>query len=106
MKDRSPPPPADRDKLRELFQKLDVNHDGRLELGEIRDALHLQGITAPGEAEVSSLYPRLSGLLCLLIIYWDMFLLSHVVRTLMSVYGNNVLCFRTKFQQIVLIFWL
>ena len=48
----SDPPPTDKEKLKELFEELDLNRDGRLELSEIRKALHLRGITNPGEAEV------------------------------------------------------
>lgn len=46
------PPPTNEERLRELFEKLDINNDGRLELDEIRKALHHQGITTPGVAEV------------------------------------------------------
>ena len=54
MSNSGSPPPTDKEKLKELFQKLDINKDGRLELSEIREALHHQGITTPGEAEVST----------------------------------------------------
>ncbi len=49
-------PPTDKEKLKELFQELDINGDGRLQLSEIEKALHRQGITTPGEAEVSIEY--------------------------------------------------
>ena len=49
-------PSTDRDRLEKLFQRLDVNKDGHIDMSEIQRGLWKQGISDPEEARVSVLH--------------------------------------------------
>lgn len=42
----------DKERIRKLFQQLDVNQDGRIDVDEMNRGLNKLGINSPGEAEV------------------------------------------------------
>ena len=42
----------DKERIKKLFQQLDVNQDGRIDVEEINRGLSKLGINSPGEAEV------------------------------------------------------
>lgn len=45
----------DRERVKELFQQLDVNKDGRIDIQELTDGLHKRGIShLPAEVQVST----------------------------------------------------
>ena len=45
-------PSVDKERLEKLFQRLDANNDGRIDLSEIQRGLHEKGIHDPEEARV------------------------------------------------------
>jgi len=50
---------ADERRLEELFRKLDVNRDGRIDIHDLSEALHrLKVPQLPGHAQVCSKQPR------------------------------------------------
>lgn len=46
-----PRPAVDRERLKALFEQLDINKDGRIDVNEIQKGLSKLGINKPGEAE-------------------------------------------------------
>ena len=48
-----PRPAVDRERLKALFEQLDINKDGTIDVNEIQKGLSKLGINKPGEAEVN-----------------------------------------------------
>jgi len=53
MTERRQPPSLDPEKVKELFQQLDANGDGRVDVKELTEGLSRMGVpTIPGQAQV------------------------------------------------------
>ena len=55
---RPPQPPSmDPEKVKELFEQLDANRDGRVDVKELTEGLSMLGVpTIPGQAQVSTIH--------------------------------------------------
>ena len=51
------PPSMDPEKVKELFEQLDANRDGRVDVKELTEGLSKLGVpTIPGQAQVSTIH--------------------------------------------------